>query len=369
MIVDKTVSAKGAPFFSIITPVYNTNPQYFADCMDSLLKQSCPDFEILIIDDGSAAEYADVYDEIAAKDSRIQVFHDKNQGVSAARNKGIQLAKADWILFVDGDDWLELDAIEKLKHEVSTVDCDILLFNYRREFKNGNSEERKTGFQNRTLYNAELPENKEFLYRRAMGTPNLDGKHYSTIYYSWDKVYKRSFLTSNDLTFPEGLPKSEDKVFILRCFEKMRSFYYFDAMLYHYRINESSASNRYSPDVDEERKRLLSLLEDIALRMDKELAELKKTNHYCLVHKEYVRFAFGIISDIMFSKYYHKDYPYSGKQRRKKVSDLLAAEPFYSAVRMCKYSDLDKQARVKKFMLSHGMADIFFSIRKKMKKS
>ncbi len=348
-----------APFFSIIIPAYNAARDYLTQCLDSLTGQSFPALEIILVDDGSREEFAAVYDELAAADPRITVIHQENRGVSAARNNGISFARAPWIMFVDADDWLDPDACEKLHAYLCAQSCDILLYGYVKEFSDGLQRSYRTGLVSGTLYRMDEVEVKERLYRRAMGTPNLSGDSLSTLYYSWDKVYARGFLLQNDLRFPEGLPKSEDKVFILRCLEKMQTFLYQDAAMYHYRINEQSASNRYSPHVDEERRALAQYLGEIARRMDAELGRLKNEPSYDTLYRDYMRFVFGIISDILFSKYYHKDYPYPKAQRDREVREFLASEPFRSAIVFCRYGDLGTGAKVKKFMLSHGLTSLF----------
>ena len=88
------------PIFSIIVPVYNVE-QYLPQCIDSILQQSFPYFELLLIDDGSSDSSGVICDEYALKDKRIRVFHEQNGGVSIARNIGIENVKGEWILFVD----------------------------------------------------------------------------------------------------------------------------------------------------------------------------------------------------------------------------------------------------------------------------
>lgn len=95
------------PFkISVIVPVYNVE-KYLSRCIDSILSQTFTDFELLLVDDGSTDKSGEICDEYAKTDARIKVFHTENRGVSAARNLGIKEASADWISFVDSDDWVE----------------------------------------------------------------------------------------------------------------------------------------------------------------------------------------------------------------------------------------------------------------------
>ena len=93
------------PIISIIVPVYNTEA-YLRRCLESILTQTFTDFECILIDDGSLDNCPMICDEYATKDNRIIVIHQKNSGVSIARNIGLNVAKGEWINFVDSDDWL-----------------------------------------------------------------------------------------------------------------------------------------------------------------------------------------------------------------------------------------------------------------------
>ena len=352
------------PFFSIIIPAYNVEKKYFIQCVESLIQQTFHEIEIIIVDDGSRKECAEFYDELSETDFRIKVIHQENMGVSAARNNGVWKANSEWIMFVDSDDWIELDCCEKLHNLLCANTCEIVLFNHIKEYSNGFQRKQKSGLESNTLYNTDDVKVKECFYRRAMAPPNIWNDNMSTIYYSWDKVYSREFLVKNNIQFPVGLPKSEDKVFVLRCFERMRFLLYIEDTLYHYRINEQSVSNKYSQDVDEERRLLSKYLEEIARRMDIEMATLTGNPSYNTIYHDYIRFVFGIISEVLFSKYYHKDYPGTVRQRNKEVTTFLKSEPFRSAIDSCKYSELGTEAKMKKFMLTHSMTTLFCRAKK-----
>ena len=103
------------PIITIIVPVYNT-ATHLRTCIDSIVSQTVPDWELILINDGSTDASGSICDEYATKDSRIAVVHQQNSGVSNARNKGIELAKGNFITFIDSDDWIELNFIEKFKN-------------------------------------------------------------------------------------------------------------------------------------------------------------------------------------------------------------------------------------------------------------
>ena len=98
---------------SIIVPVYNVE-KYLERCLDSLINQTLTNIEIVCINDGSTDNSGKILDDYAAKDNRIKVIHQNNAGQAVARNNGLKIANGNYINFVDSDDWVDLDFIEKL---------------------------------------------------------------------------------------------------------------------------------------------------------------------------------------------------------------------------------------------------------------
>lgn len=107
------------PFFSIVIPVYNVAP-YLGECLDSLLAQTCSDWEAICVDDGSSDGSETILDTYAEKDSRIRVFHQKNGGVSSARNHGLEMVQGEWLGFLDSDDMFHPQTLDLAKQEIVT---------------------------------------------------------------------------------------------------------------------------------------------------------------------------------------------------------------------------------------------------------
>ena len=119
-----------SPIGSIVIPVYNVAP-YLRECLDSLLAQTCTDWEAVCVDDGSTDGSGAILDEYAAKDSRFVVVHQENRGVSAARNAAIDVAKGEWLVFLDADDAIAADLVGECKAQISALSsagekCEIL---------------------------------------------------------------------------------------------------------------------------------------------------------------------------------------------------------------------------------------------------
>ena len=114
---------------SVIVPVYRVE-KYLRKCVDSILKQTMQDLELILVDDGSPDACPSICDEYAGADARVIVIHQENAGVSTARNRGLEIAKGDWITFVDSDDYLALDAYEQLLTAAKQGDCDLAIMDW-----------------------------------------------------------------------------------------------------------------------------------------------------------------------------------------------------------------------------------------------
>ena len=110
------------PKVSVIVPVYNVE-KYIGMCIESILKQSFPDFEIILVDDGSRDNSGIICDKYATEDSRVRVLHQPNGGVTSARCNGVKNAKGEWITFVDADDTLPVDALKTIEEKKISSIC------------------------------------------------------------------------------------------------------------------------------------------------------------------------------------------------------------------------------------------------------
>lgn len=116
------------PKVSVIVPVYNVE-KYIHQCLDSIVNQTYKNFELLLIDDGSPDNCSQICDEYAKNDSRIKVIHKKNEGLMAAWIDGLKIAQAEWIMFVDSDDWIDLNMIEVMAEKTKIENIDIITAN------------------------------------------------------------------------------------------------------------------------------------------------------------------------------------------------------------------------------------------------
>jgi glycosyltransferase involved in cell wall biosynthesis len=167
---------------SVIVPVYNV-AKYLPACMDSVIAQTLRDIEIICINDGSTDNCAEILEQYAQKDSRIRVITQINKGLSNARNTGIEQAKGEYISFVDSDDVIVTDFLEKLYAAVKKYDADIAMANIRRF----------------TFNRIKLKVKEEKVYTDAQA--KIDAAYIPRFNYVWNKIYRKSALI---FPFTEG---------------------------------------------------------------------------------------------------------------------------------------------------------------------
>ena len=124
--------------FTVIVPIYNVE-KYLVRCVDSILAQTFPDFELILVDDGSSDRCPEICDAYAAGDARVRVIHKPNGGLVSARNAGIMAAKGDYICYVDGDDWARPGLLAFVRDRLaeSPVPLDMVIFSADRITANG----------------------------------------------------------------------------------------------------------------------------------------------------------------------------------------------------------------------------------------
>ncbi|MBP1744959.1 MAG: hypothetical protein H6Q58_1937 [Firmicutes bacterium] len=176
---------------SVIIPVYKVE-DYIRRCVDSVLKQTYGNLEIILVDDGSPDRCGEICDEYAAKDSRVVSIHKKNGGLSDARNAGMEVCKGEYITFLDSDDWVEAAYIEKLYRLLKETDSDISVCSFIRTSKE-DAEPDAAPEEIRVFSNIEALNSLE---------SNADIQLYIQLVVAWGKLYRRSLF--DGVTYPVG---------------------------------------------------------------------------------------------------------------------------------------------------------------------
>lgn len=212
------------PIISVIVTAYNVE-KYLRKCLDSLLAQTFSSIEFIVVDDGSTDESGRICDEYEAKDERIRVIHRVNGGPSAARNDGIELARGEYIGYVDGDDWVEPEMYEQMYDACRESGAQIAICSYRHH---GEYAEEMHPTGNRIELSRE-----EAMELYIMGDPQ-----YHIYHAVWSKLFERNII--QNLRFQEG-HQSEDIMYTTCALGKAEKCIFLDTLYYNYRTDRSGS--------------------------------------------------------------------------------------------------------------------------------
>ena len=208
---------------SVIVPVYNVE-KYLPQCIDSILNQTEKNLEIILVDDGSLDNSGKICDEFSKKDDRIVVIHKKNNGLSSARNAGLEIAKGNYIGFVDSDDWLDKSMYEVLLKLLKENNSDISCCDF---FKTANSNDSIPHIDNEIINS----------YNNIESLNNFYNGLYTQTVVAWNKLYKRELF--KDISYPVG-KIHEDEGTTYKLYYKANKITYTNRPLYYYRITPNS---------------------------------------------------------------------------------------------------------------------------------
>lgn len=221
---------KSNPVLSIIVPVYNSE-RYVYECVDSVLKQSYTDWELILIDDGSSDNSAEICKKIALSDKRIHCICKQNGGASSARNMGLNYAKGDWIIFLDIDDIILPQYIESF---MAYREYDFVVGGFTKWSKNSNK-----------IFNVETP---EFYTISKMNYDLINCKsndcHINVLYHICGKMFRKDIINSNNMRFDESMKLAEDTCFNIEYFCHCNTLCLICNSDYYYR--ETNSQGKYT---------------------------------------------------------------------------------------------------------------------------
>ncbi|NLZ34960.1 MAG: glycosyltransferase family 2 protein [Clostridiales bacterium] len=221
---------------SIIVPVYNCESS-IKNTINSILKQNFNDFELILINDGSEDKSGLICDELAMKDKRIKVIHQKNSGPGAARNRGINEAEGKYITFVDADDTVDVDWLDLMISTIEDNNVDLICTGYKKLFIRDD---------NRLIKSKDyIPTFK--MYKDKKNIINDINEIISSGFFIplWNKLYKSKIIKAFGITFREDLSLGEDFLFNLQYFDKCNSFIILDTAKYNYIVNKDGLTHKY----------------------------------------------------------------------------------------------------------------------------
>lgn len=216
---------KQHPLVSILVPVYNVET-YISTCLNSILSQTYTNLQIVLIDDGSKDNSLSICQEYANTNRRIEVYHQENQGVASTRNNLLKKAKGDYVLFVDSDDWIEIDMVDHLLSLGVQKDADMVMCD--RVINDTQPIQTETNFYELSQVQAI----KDFLHHKYF------------VGSLCNKLIKLSLL--QDLTFDCGISYGEDALFCWQALKRSNIIIVTNKQLYHYRMNDKSLCHSYN---------------------------------------------------------------------------------------------------------------------------
>ena len=250
---------------SVIIACFNVE-KYLEQCMDSIVNQTFKNLEIITVNDGSTDQSLTILQKYKQSDDRIIIINQKNQGLSGARNSGIDIASGKYLMFIDGDDWINSETISATINSLIHKKTDIVLFSYIKEY------------ENKSVKKFILSENKIFdsieikkLYKRLFGLSGIElakPEHADSLVTAWGKLYKTEIIKENKLQFVDcKLIGTEDLLFNIYYFNFIQSAAYLHECLYHYRKNNnSSLTSTYKKSFRQQWNYLFDLIQDFIIK-------------------------------------------------------------------------------------------------------
>lgn len=229
----KKVKKNELPLISVVVPVYN-GEKYLKECVDSILQQDYTNIETILIDDGSTDNTGKIIDEYALKDNRVIPIHQKNSGVSVARNNGINISKGKYITFIDSDDFICKDYISYFYKIIIDNNVEIALTPMPRRFNSTTKEIQDN--------------NKEENIRIWSGTETAEQMlYYNIVIAPWNKMIDNNLIKKNNLKFNPKLAFGEGFNFSMDCFQRAKRVAVGNKCVYNYRVdNPNSVMTKFS---------------------------------------------------------------------------------------------------------------------------
>lgn len=262
--------------FSIIVPIYNAQ-EYIEQCVDSVLQQTYKNYELILINDGSKDKSLEIINEKYSGLKNICIINKENSGVSDTRNVGLEKATGDWITFLDSDDWIDKDALEKILNIIDNEHVDIIQSNLYINNKN------QQILLNDKIKNILIKDNKNII--NTIISVKYGEMKYGNIFgncrCAGGKFYKRDLVKKNNIKFIKGLAAFEDGIFNLYAYFNASNIYIMKDAVYHYRYNDNSQTHNYI-NYEQQRKKNKMIIEGIQQFLEKNNIEYTESFNYCL---------------------------------------------------------------------------------------
>lgn len=311
---------------SLIAPVYQME-KYIKQFLESIMKQSLQEIEVILVDDGSTDASPSILDEFANKDKRFKVIHQMNSGVCAARNTALSYAKGEYVYIVDSDDWLADDALEKLWSEAVRTNADIV-------YGQTICERTEGAFLEKPFPGAFCTDNKETIKQIQCALMNNNYIYakcpeFNTIRClggaPWRAMFRRNLVIAHEIKYDVSLKSlGEDIIFWQHVYEHVNRVAYIEVPIYHYRLLPDSLSHGYKENLFEIYKKVFDKEEEF-------LYEYKKDKDYWIAY--YAR-VITYINQAMSDYFLNSYNPKYKKDSYQELKKMMQTEPYCQAVKI-----------------------------------
>lgn len=331
---------------SIIVPCYKVE-EYIGELIESLIRQTMRDIEVILVDDGSPDKTGAICDEYAAKDTRLHVIHKPNGGVSAARNDGLKAATSEYVLFADSDDYLPADAIELLYNKAISTDSDIVIGDINQVF----AKEEKMGRAYAQEYTVSESDQirelvKAVFYRTYCPWPYVGriGFGYSS---PCNKLVRRQMLIDNHIEFDlrvKGI--YDDYIYSAYILSVAKIVSYIPRNVYNYRILDTSITKTFKKNTLEINKAIFEAWGDF----------LKKYNQDGAYTAPYYANVLRRLDESLSVYFFSPQNPDPLGKRLKELQAIMNSEPYKSIATQTEANKLEKRHLQEYKLLKRGSA-------------
>lgn len=337
---------------SIVVPVYNVE-RYLEDCVESLLRQTCQNIEIILVNDGSTDGSGAICRRYAEMDPRIICLEQENAGPSDARNTGLQAATGEYVMFVDSDDLIPENICQIAAEK--TEGYDVVIFDHFL-FTKSSDIPAESGSSRGVTDLTGYPE-KDWIRAMLVAPGEIGGIRLNATS-AWGKVYRRSFLQDYELLLTPGLNFAEDQIFNLQVYLHRPRIAHCDAVAYYYRYNNASIVHRYNPNFAQINERFYEELKNCLGD-----GELWASAQDPLAYRKLEGLLMLLTKDV-----FHPDNPKSAAEKKREFLEEVCREEYRSAYAMWKQNFPAAKRLVLRLAIEkhYGLLKVMFALRNRM---
>lgn len=336
---------------SIIVPHYCTPEELFRKCISSIIDQDFCNMEVIVIDDGSPEDNKAFLNYLAG-DNRVRVIYADHKGVSAARNRGIDEARGQYVMFVDADDYLDRSTLARIAAHLPCFTGDVIIFNGGLEYEGGVTK--NSLFLRENVDYGKHREDKISIMESALSAGILPKGYVQTFSLGSPccKLLRKEFLDQNHLRFDEEVRFAEDVLFLMNVYQMADSIFFYNWYLYNYVVNIHSATRNYRPGVSKEMDVFFQRMKDF-LEQYKLMKDLEKAF--------YLRAQFEVDRSFCLEFFHLLN---QDRNARKHYKDFIGREPYKTALGRDYLPRKTIRQKIFGFLVMHGYGDIYRLIRK-----